>query len=114
MTPQQLQQSIDALLDGQISEADFLKLEAELTVNAQARQLYLQRIELDQLLADNYQSDSIDNEGDQTEVVSDNSSRVVHQRWRSRTLLLTVLAAAACLLFAASLAWQIFGNTLAG
>lgn len=110
MTPQQLQQSIDALLDGQISEADFLKLEAELTVNAQARRLYLQRIELDQLLADNYQSDSIDDEGDQTEVVSDNSSRVVHQRWRSRTLLLTVLAAAACLLFAAGLAWQIFGN----
>ncbi|MDG2122749.1 MAG: hypothetical protein P8J87_03565, partial [Verrucomicrobiales bacterium] len=37
---------IDAVLDRSISEADFLRLEAELTVNADARQAYYARLKL--------------------------------------------------------------------
>lgn len=110
MTPQQLQQSIDALLDGQLSEADFLTLEAELSVNPQARQIYLQRIELDQLLSDNYRSDAGDKRDQETTPAMRVATSAGPPRMVSRTLLLTILAAAACLLFATTLAWQILGN----
>lgn len=41
---------IDELLDGSISEADFLRLEAELRVNPEARQAYYCRLKLDDSL----------------------------------------------------------------
>ncbi|MDG2254850.1 MAG: hypothetical protein P8L49_07800 [Opitutaceae bacterium] len=42
---------IDELLDGSISEADFLRLEAELRVNPEARQAYYRRLKLNHALA---------------------------------------------------------------
>ncbi len=46
MTRQSLLELIDATLDGAISEADFLRLEAQLHVDAEARQLYYDRLKL--------------------------------------------------------------------
>lgn len=46
MKPEELQHLIDALVDDDISEADFLRLEAELHVNEEARQLYYDRQKL--------------------------------------------------------------------
>lgn len=42
---------IDELLDGSISEADFLRLEAEMRVNPEARQAYYRRLKLNNALA---------------------------------------------------------------
>ena len=41
---------IDDLLDGDISEADFLVLEAEMRVNPEARQAYYQRLKLNRAI----------------------------------------------------------------
>jgi anti-sigma factor RsiW len=46
MTRDERNQLIDALLDGEISEADFLRLEAELHVDPQARRDYYDRLAL--------------------------------------------------------------------
>jgi len=46
MTPNELNGLIDELLDGLISEVDFLRLEAELHVTARARQAYYERLKL--------------------------------------------------------------------
>ncbi len=46
MKQEELITLIDALLDDSCSEADFLRLEAELHVNAQARQVYYERLKL--------------------------------------------------------------------
>lgn len=50
MTPKDRSNLIEQLLDGEISEADFLRLEAELTVDAAARQEYYDRVALSVLL----------------------------------------------------------------
>ncbi len=50
MKPQERSELIDALLDGAISEADFLRLEAELHVDEKARRDYYERLELTTLL----------------------------------------------------------------
>ncbi|MEO8494590.1 MAG: LamG-like jellyroll fold domain-containing protein [Planctomycetota bacterium] len=50
MTPQQRQLLIDSLLEGEISAADFLRLEAELSVDPAARKEYYERIALSVLL----------------------------------------------------------------
>ncbi len=50
MTPAERQQLIDAALEGDISEADFLSLEAELTVDPAARRDYYDRVTLSLLL----------------------------------------------------------------
>ena len=50
MTPLERQQLIDALLDGAISEADFIRLEAELTIDPVARQEYYERVGLSLIL----------------------------------------------------------------
>ncbi len=50
MTPDERLQLLDAALDGDISEADFLRMEAELTVDPGFRLQYYQRIGLDCLL----------------------------------------------------------------
>ncbi|MDA0349166.1 MAG: FecR domain-containing protein [Verrucomicrobia bacterium] len=46
MTPDERNQLIDELLDATISEADFLRLEAEMRVNPEARQDYYNRLKL--------------------------------------------------------------------
>lgn len=50
MKSDELNDLLDSLLDGDISEADFLRLEAELSVDPNARQQYYQRIKLSVLL----------------------------------------------------------------
>lgn len=50
MTPLERKQLIDSLLDGEISDADFLRIEAELSVDAVARQEYYDRAALSVLL----------------------------------------------------------------
>lgn len=50
MTSQEQSKLLDALLDGEISEADFLRLEAELSVDGEVRQAYYRRLQLDLLL----------------------------------------------------------------
>ncbi|MEO6246941.1 MAG: LamG-like jellyroll fold domain-containing protein [Opitutaceae bacterium] len=50
MSPQERSRLIDALLDGDISEADFLRLEAEFTVDPEARREYYDRLTLSALL----------------------------------------------------------------
>ncbi len=50
MTPRERQQLIDELLDGAISEANFLRLEAEFSVDGEARQEYYDRLALSALL----------------------------------------------------------------
>ncbi|QDV41257.1 FecR protein [Stieleria neptunia] len=50
MTPDEQSTLFDALLDGDISEADFLRLEAELSVDAEVRKAYYRRLEMDLLL----------------------------------------------------------------
>ncbi|GIW97970.1 MAG: hypothetical protein KatS3mg111_1303 [Pirellulaceae bacterium] len=51
MKRQDLEQLIDALFDGLISDADRLRLEAELLVDEEARKIYYHRARLDALLA---------------------------------------------------------------
>ncbi|MGJ8725577.1 MAG: LamG-like jellyroll fold domain-containing protein [Roseibacillus sp.] len=46
MKADELTQLIDSVLDGDCSEADFLKLEAQLHVDPQARRIYYQRLQL--------------------------------------------------------------------
>ncbi|EMI15333.1 hypothetical protein RMSM_07736, partial [Rhodopirellula maiorica SM1] len=50
MTPEERSTLLDSLLDGDISEADFLRIEAELIVDAEVRQEYYRRLQLGLLL----------------------------------------------------------------
>ncbi len=50
MTPQSRKQLIDSLADGDVSDADFLKAEAELSVDPQLRREYYDRVILSMLL----------------------------------------------------------------
>ncbi len=50
MTPEERSQLLDDVLDGDISEADFLRIEAELSIDPEFRKQYYQRIQLDWLL----------------------------------------------------------------
>ena len=50
MTPDEQSSLLDALIDGEISEADFLRLEAELSVDAEVRQAYYRRLQMESLL----------------------------------------------------------------
>ena len=51
MNPTERNELIDALIEGDISEADFLRLEAELSVDPAARKAYFDRVALSQALA---------------------------------------------------------------
>ena len=50
MNRDEINELIDALLEGDISEADFLRLEAELSVDRSAREIYFDRLTLSVLL----------------------------------------------------------------
>ncbi len=50
MTPAERYELIDALLEGEISESDFVRLEAELTVDPAVRREYYERVQLSLLL----------------------------------------------------------------
>ena len=59
MTSQEQSTLMDAMLDGEISEADFLRLEAELSVDGEVRQAYYRRLQLE-LLLEQFASDESD------------------------------------------------------
>jgi hypothetical protein len=50
MNTDERSQLIDALVEGNISEADFVRLEAEMLVDPEVRQEYYERVELDSLI----------------------------------------------------------------
>jgi hypothetical protein len=52
MNPTERNELIDALLAGDISEPDLLRLEADLTVDPAARKAYFDRVSLSQALAE--------------------------------------------------------------
>ena len=52
MNPKERDQLIDDLLEGTLSEADFLRLEAEFCVDPEARRAYFDRVALSQALAE--------------------------------------------------------------
>ena len=52
MNPQERDQLIDALIEGDISEADFVRLEAEFSVDKEARQAYYNRLTLSAMLTE--------------------------------------------------------------
>lgn len=52
MTPEEQTTLMDALLDGEISDAEFLRLEAELIVDADVRQAYYKRLQMELLLSE--------------------------------------------------------------
>ncbi|QDV66646.1 FecR protein [Rosistilla carotiformis] len=62
MTPEEREQLIDSLIDGEIDEADFLRIEAELSVDPEVRALYYNRLKLD-LLLQREASGSVDDSG---------------------------------------------------
>ena len=60
MTSQEQTTLMDALLDGEISEADFLRLEAELSIDVKVRRAYYRRLQLDLLLEQFSADESVD------------------------------------------------------
>ena len=63
MTPEQRTQLVDDLIEGVISEADFIRLEAEFSIDENARKEYYDRLALSSLL--------------ETEAASSESERIV-------------------------------------
>ncbi|QXD26047.1 FecR domain-containing protein [Opitutia bacterium ISCC 51] len=90
-------QLIDELLDGSITEADFLRIEAEMRVNADTRQLYYDRLKLHSALVD--ESERL---GSQNEVVKVSF-------WRQHSQWLGAVAAIILLVAVAYTSWQ-FGQ----
>ncbi|MEZ5385529.1 MAG: LamG-like jellyroll fold domain-containing protein [Prosthecobacter sp.] len=99
MSPEALAALIDALLDGDISEADFLRLEAELHVDPAARRTYYERQKLHLLLA---------NEASRNAIIPDAANAKPHvpagRRFPSR--LLALAATIVALLSLGILAWR--------
>ncbi|MFT5108918.1 MAG: hypothetical protein ACI8XO_002298 [Verrucomicrobiales bacterium] len=94
MKHDELDQLVDDLLDGACSEADFLRLEAELHVNLEARAAYYERLKLHTAL----QIESED--------AAEESNIIELTNWRQR---LPWIAAAALLLVGGVLGWK-FGS----
>ncbi len=102
MKREERNQLIDDLLDGTLGEADFLRLEAELHVNAEARRDYYDRLKLDTVLR-------LEAEGAEPPDFGRNpvEGLPITTR-RSVVIALTVFAASVVLLLlAGTLGWQI-------
>lgn len=95
MKREEYHQLIDELLDGVSSEADFVRLEAEMHVNPEVRAAYYERLALHTAL-------QIESEN-----AADSSNVVSFPRWRSHARLVTGAAAAVLVLAAGSLGWKI-------
>lgn len=93
----ELESLIDALLDSDLSEADFLRLEAEMQVRPEIRQLYYKKLRLDTLL-------SI--EAEQTGKTSELTSPRRTMNWHA----IGLGAAAAILLIASALSGWLVGK----
>lgn len=91
---------LDALLDGDISEADWIRIEAELSVDANVRREYYRRIQLDLLLEREALQREPNRETNGAFKSAGNASKGwTHRSWRTgRKALLVLVAIAAGLL----------------
>ncbi len=89
---------IDELFDGVISEADFLRLEAEMHINSQTREAYYERLKLHTVL-----QLEVEGQGGKSKVVT-------FPVWRTRLTWWAGAAAAALVLFAGSAGWKMGQN----
>ena len=93
MTPQERSELLDALLEGEISEADFLRIEAELPPSTpEVRKEYYRRLELDLML---------EREADEQGPPPEKNAKQKRTSWTGRVSLLAgmLLGIAASLLF---------------
>jgi len=100
MTPRERNELIDALLDQVISEADFLRLEAELHTSRAAREAYYERLKLHTVLSAEVEAGAVlakDRQERPAKLV-----RYVHPGWIAFAALLPILLG--------SLLWFAFGN----
>lgn len=102
MSPEERTTLIDALLDGDISEADFLRLEAELHVDPAARRAYYDRQKL-HLLLTNEASRSLN-------LPSKPAVKIASRRPIFSSNLLALAAALVALLSIATLVWRSIGS----
>lgn len=86
---------IDELIDGSISEADFLRLEAEMRVNPEVRQAYYQRLKLDNALTA------------EAEVLASEDDKTVVPFWLEHARGLLSMAAIAVFTLLSILGWQV-------
>ncbi|MCO8124028.1 FecR domain-containing protein [Stieleria sp. TO1_6] len=99
MNPDERSLLIDSLLEGQISEADLLRLEAELTVDAEVRQEYYRRLQLDLLL----EREASEAPGDwDADITVQALTKAQTDSRRITWVAMVALATAACLLIATS------------
>ncbi|TWT50042.1 FecR protein [Thalassoglobus neptunius] len=89
MTEQELMKLIDALLDGDISEADFLRLEAELSVDSKARKAYYDRTALTMLLEDS----AAEVQGENVSTTKRRSSKRPESAWRKAFAAMAIVCA---------------------
>jgi Concanavalin A-like lectin/glucanases superfamily/FecR protein len=99
MTPAERHQLIDALLEGEIAEADFVRLEAELSVDPAARREYYERVGLTLLLENEATGTPRAGDSQKPAPADAGTSR---RRWRLAFAAMTGLAAALLV----ALAWQ--------
>jgi predicted ester cyclase len=95
MTPKERNELIDALIEGAISEADFVRLEAEFSIDPAARQAYYERLTLSSLLATEAKAPS---------QPLQRSAPQPYRRWMPAFF--AMAAAIAVLLATTSLLWQ--------
>ena len=100
MTVVELRELMDAALEGEITEADFLRLEAELTVDAAARREYLDRVLLTTLLEAEAKTES---SVDSMSAPSRNDLKATSRRWR--WAFVGMACACACLLLVIASQW---------
>ncbi|MFT5465940.1 MAG: hypothetical protein ACI8UO_001036 [Verrucomicrobiales bacterium] len=93
MKSEELNRLIDELLDGVCSEADFLRLEAEMHVNPEARTAYYERMKLHTIL--------------QLEGAETSAKIIRFPNWRRQLPWLIGVAAAVMILIAGSLGWRL-------
>ncbi|MCA9144263.1 MAG: FecR domain-containing protein [Planctomycetales bacterium] len=91
MTSAERTQLIDALLDGDISDADFLRLEAELSVDPNARREYYERIKLS-LLLENVATELPPSA--ESSLQFSEAESVIGKRWKWAFSVMAVVAAA--------------------
>ncbi|MGI9241078.1 MAG: LamG-like jellyroll fold domain-containing protein [Verrucomicrobiales bacterium] len=97
MRNEELESLIDSLLDADLSEADFLRLEAEMQLRPEARQLYYEKLRIDTLLGI---------EADQAAKDSELTSPRRALNWHS----IGLGAAAAALLLGSAISGWLVGN----
>ena len=114
MTPDQRSTLLDSLLDGDISESDFLRIEAELIVDPEVRQEYYRRLQLDLLLEREAAESLLDPSAHPMPVAERVAAEhAAAQQFKSGRMLLlvgTLLAVAASLLIAVPLIQGVGGQ----